>query len=305
MNDILNSRTKGSERNKSMIKVKDWVALTGFARIPHVRLLDDYHSPDPVSAVDIMRRMGKSEAVIAKAYSDATASMFTMIQNGIKILPFPSEGYPERLRGIRTPPSTLYVKGDIGLLDAPLALAIVGLREATDVGLSVAYYTAEAFTERGCVIVSGLAAGIDREAHQSSVDRKVPTLAVMGTAIDTVYPSGNTGLAQSILEYGGALISEIPARASSSGADFVRRNRIISGLSHGVCVIQSKIDGGTMHTVRFAKEQGRVLFVPKIQEDPMLVEYGGIHEVVAYFGARVFDTDQDISSLVRDMQNNR
>lgn len=288
-----------------MIKVKDWVALTGFARVPAIRLVSDYHRLEEVTAVDVLRREGKSEAFIHDVLKKTQDSMYTMVSQGVEIIPTLDPRYPDRLKKVKQSPATLYIKGDSSLLKVQDTLSIVGLRDATDLGKSVAYYTAALFMEKGYTIISGLALGVDGAAHQAAVDKGVPTIAVLGTAIDRIYPSQHLSLAQAILGTGGMILSEVPAGAPTSGQNFVRRNRTITGLSDGVCAVQATIDGGTMHTIRFAEEQERVLFVPKIQEDPTLPEYEGIHEAVAYHGAKVFDTDADVNQLVSRMKNLR
>jgi DNA processing protein len=183
-------------------------------------------------------------------------------KNNIKIISRCSRNYPKRLSHISNPPALLHVLGNINSLNRD-CIAIVGTREPTEFGIIAARKLAASFAERGYVVVSGLANGIDAAAHQGALDANGITVAVLAHGLDTIYPAKNKKIAESIIKSNGALVSEYPWGRKISRNNFVARDRIQSGLSFGVFVVETGIEGGTMHTVRFCKEQKRSLIVLK------------------------------------------
>ena len=182
-----------------------------------------------------------------------------MEKNNIDIISIEDREYPSILKEIYNPPINLYIRGSKKILDAP-ALAIVGCRDATDYGKKVAYDFAYNLSKEGYNIVSGLARGIDSFSHLGAIEAKRKTMAVLGNGIDTIYPKENEKLAQSILDSNGAIISEYPLGTKPDKNNFPTRNRIISGISNGVLVIEAKEKSGTLITVDFALEQGRDVY---------------------------------------------
>lgn len=178
--------------------------------------------------------------------------------HGIRILGLYDDDYPVALRNIPNPPTVLYVRGT---LREP-CMAVVGTREPTEFGLRVASSATTFLCSRGYSIVSGLALGIDTEAHKAALEAGGHTIAVMASGLDTVYPASNQGLAARILESGGAWVSETAMGQGVSPQRLAARNRIQSGLSRGTLVCQSALDGGTMHTAKFSRDQGRPVYVP-------------------------------------------
>lgn len=168
-------------------------------------------------------------------------------------------GYPERLKNIPDPPAVLYVKGDAKGLHAAHCVAVVGTREPTSYGEKVARKSAATAVEAGFVIVSGLAHGCDTLGHEGCLDARGVGVAVLAHGLDKVYPAANRGLAERLLELGGCLVSEYPLGVTPLRTAFAERDRIQSGLSDGVLVIETDVKGGTMHTVRFSREQKRAL----------------------------------------------
>jgi DNA processing protein len=174
-------------------------------------------------------------------------------------------GYPAPLAAADAPPPMLYVKGDAGLLSRP-ALAIVGSRQASAAGTKLARHFAVELGRAGLVIVSGLARGIDATAHEASLD--TGTVAVLAGGIDVAYPPENAGL-QGLIADKGCLVTEQPPGFEPRAKDFPRRNRLISGISLGVLVVEAARKSGTLVTARFAAEQGREVFaVPGHPLDP-------------------------------------
>src|SRR5579863_341618 len=167
--------------------------------------------------------------------------------------------YPERLRQIYDPPPVLWVRGDLALLKRP-SVAIVGTRHPSPYGSGVAEMLARDLSVRRLLVVSGMARGIDTCAHKGALAARMPTLAVWGTGIDVIYPKENKKLAEDILAMGGAIVSEVPAGTFPAPQNFPRRNRILSGLSIGVLVVEAAENSGTRVTARCAAEQNRDLF---------------------------------------------
>ena len=163
---------------------------------------------------------------------------------------FESDDYPARLREIDTPPPILFVAGDMSYLHQP-ALAIVGSRRCSISGSRNARWMAEQCCQRGLVIVSGLATGIDASAHRGTLAAGKPTIAVLGTGVEQIYPRGNRGLAAEIKSCG-ALVSEFPLGTPAYPANFPRRNRIVTGLSLGVLVAEAELKSGSLISARLA-----------------------------------------------------
>ena len=176
----------------------------------------------------------------------------------IQVLTWEDEEYPRRLKEIEQPPPVLYLRGDLKLED-DWAVAIVGTRRITAYGRQVAEEVSATLARNGVTVVSGLARGVDAVAHQAAVHAGGRTLAVLGSGVDRIYPPENQRLAEQIISHG-AVISDYPIGTPPEGQNFPPRNRIISGLSLAVIVIEANLDSGAMITATFAAEQGRELF---------------------------------------------
>jgi DNA processing protein len=167
--------------------------------------------------------------------------------------------YPERLLEIYDPPSVLWIRGDASLLARP-GIAIVGTRQPTPYGVGMAEMLSRDLANRGLTILSGMARGIDTSAHKGALDAGGRTVAVWGTGIDVVYPKENKKLAERIVESGGAIVSEYPLGTFPAPQNFPIRNRILSGISVGVLVIEAGEYSGTRITARCAMEQNRDVY---------------------------------------------
>ncbi len=178
---------------------------------------------------------------------------------GATILTFGCDDYPERLKEIYDPPPVLWVRGDSKLLSRP-AMAVVGTRHPSPYGSGMAEMLSRDLAARRLLIASGMARGIDTCAHKGALAARMPTLAVWGTGIDVIYPKENKKLAEEILSTGGTIISEVPLGTFPAAQNFPRRNRVLSGLSVGVLVIEASENSGTRITARCAAEQNRDLF---------------------------------------------
>ena len=177
---------------------------------------------------------------------------------GIRMVTPLDDEYPDVLKAIHDPPLALYVRGGFQPADGH-ALGMVGSRKATHYGLNVADRMAYQLAQTGFTIVSGLARGIDTAAHQGAIKAKGRTVAVLGAAIDQLYPPENAELAD-VIAQSGALISEYPLGRQADRQTFPYRNRIISGLSQGVLVVEAGFKSGSLHTADAALEQGRSVF---------------------------------------------
>jgi len=218
-------------------------------------------------------------------------------QPNVHLLSVADANYPELLQKISNFPPLLFVRGDIHLLSLP-QIAIVGSRNPSSGGGENAYRFAEFLASSGFAITSGLALGVDAAAHQGALAGQGKTVAVMGTGLDMIYPSRHRALAQQILETGGALVSELPLGSSSKAANFPQRNRIISGLSCGVLVVEAAIQSGSLITAKAAMQQSREVFaIPGSIHNPLA---RGCHQLIRQ-GATLVETGQDIVDQLQGM----
>jgi len=167
--------------------------------------------------------------------------------------------YPRRLKEIYDPPVILYVRGDAGLLEKP-GIAVVGTRHPTPYGSGMAERLGCDLASQGLVIISGMARGVDTASHRGAISAKGKTIAVFGTGVDVIYPKENSRLSEQILSGGGALVSEFPLGTFAARQNFPIRNRILSGMSVGVLVVEAAEYSGTRITARLALEQNRDVF---------------------------------------------
>ena len=196
--------------------------------------------------------LGKSLEMAHEEFAKAQAL-------GVQIVSRDDSGWPQRLSEIYDPPLALYVRGRADVLARP-GIAIVGTRHPTPYGIGMAERLACDLAARGIIIFSGMARGVDTAGHRGAIKAKGKTVAVFGTGVDVIYPRENTRMAESIVELGGALVSEFPLGAFAAPQNFPIRNRIISGMSLGVLVVEAGEYSGTRITARCALEQSRELF---------------------------------------------
>jgi DNA processing protein len=182
-----------------------------------------------------------------------------VLGTGASLLTFTDAGYPERLREIFDPPPVLWVRGDPTHLARP-CIAVVGTRHPSPYGLGMAEMLSRDLASRKLVILSGMARGIDTAAHKGALAAGGVTVAVWGTGVDVIYPKENKDLAEKIVTTGGTIISELPLGTFPAPQNFPKRNRIISGLSVGVLVVEAAENSGTRVTARCAIEQNRDVY---------------------------------------------
>ncbi len=198
--------------------------------------------------------------------------------------------YPDALQQIADPPPLLYLVGDAALLSVP-QIALVGSRNASAQGLENGYSYGRYLSEHGLVPTSGLALGIDATAHTGGLDGLGLTVAVLGTGVDRIYPARHRHLAQRIIAQGGVLVSELALGTAPLAQNFPKRNRIISGLSLGVVVVEAALKSGSLITARQALEQGREVFaLPGSIHNPLSK---GCHSLIRQ-GALLVDSAEQI-----------
>lgn len=211
-------------------------------------------------------------------------------KNNAQIIALEDPAYPVLLREIHDPPLVLYAQGNVSLLTQQ-QLAIVGSRHPTPTGKDLAYQFSKELASAGLVITSGLALGVDAASHQGALVAKGKTIAVLGTGLKYIYPRGHQTLAQEIVRKEGLLISEFPIDTPPKATNFPMRNRVISGLSLGVLVIEAAIRSGSLITARMALEQNRDVFaIPGSIHNPLA---RGCHQLIRQ-GAKLVETSQDV-----------
>lgn len=222
--------------------------------------------------------LGGAEKILAQCHAGS-----------IYCIPLGGENYPDLLQEISLPPLILFAKGDIQQLSLP-QIAVVGSRNASTGGLDNAYQMAQYLSQRGFVITSGLALGIDGAAHRGAVSTG-KTVAVLGTGVDVIYPRRHAQLYEEIVANGGCIVSEFLPGTAPRAANFPRRNRLISGLSVGVLVVEAALKSGSLITAKSALDQGREVFaIPGSIHNPL--SKGG-HQLIKQ-GATLVETAADI-----------
>jgi DNA processing protein len=198
------------------------------------------------------------------AWPAAVASAHEVLEEcdrrDIRVLGFFDEDYPQCIMTIHDPPPVLFVRGSIDVLLDERLVAVVGTRGPTRFGREATVQLASALASAGWGIVSGLARGVDTLAHTVALEREVSTVAVMAGGLDSIYPPDNTKLASAIVDSGGALIAEVAPGVRPRRSHFVARDRLQPALAVAVVVAQTGIEGGTMHTVRYAAAEGKPVF---------------------------------------------
>ena len=278
--------------------LQDWLAFTlvpGIGTATQRRLLRAFGSP--AGALSAPRSSLAAVLTPAQLDSWGRGADRAGVERALQWLQGPDhhvlalgqEGYPQRLLESGDPPSLMYAIGDLSLLQRP-GLAIVGSRHATPGGRRTASEFAACLGDAGLVTISGLALGIDAAAHEGGLEGGAGTIAVVGTGADLVYPSRNRDLARRIAA-DGLILSEFALGTRPAPGNFPRRNRIISGLSLGVLVVEAALQSGSLTTARFAGEQGREVFAIPGSIHSALSR--GCHALIRQ-GAKLVESAQDV-----------
>lgn len=275
-----------------------WLRLAlapGVGNTSLIRLLTAFGSPEAVlscgrAALAAHLTAAQCDALLAGPdCAQRDAALAWLEQPGNSLMTLADEDYPRTLLEITDPPAILYCKGQRSLLSQP-ALGIVGSRNATPQGVRDAEAFARALSDAGLTIVSGLALGIDAAAHRGGLAGAGSSVAVIGTGLDRIYPARNKSLAHQLAE-NGLIVSEFSLGTPPLPGHFPRRNRLISGLSRGVLVVEAAPDSGSLITARVATEQGREVFaIPGSIHSPLA---RGCHALIKQ-GAKLVESAADI-----------
>jgi DNA processing protein len=247
----------------------EWLAIsltTGLGPTRARKLVEHFGSPEAVFRASLTELEGSGIQAIS-AQSLATGKSAELAREeiaraaamGATLISMEDPCYPPRLREIYDPPLILYIRGNSEVLTKP-GIAMVGTRHPTPYGSGMAERLAYDLAAQGLIIISGMARGVDTASHRGAISAKGKTVAVFGTGVDVIYPKENSRLSEQILALGGALISEFPLGIFAAPQNFPIRNRILSGMSVGVLVVEAAEYSGTRITARCALEQNRDVF---------------------------------------------
>ena len=246
-----------------------WMALTltpGMGPTRTLRAMGKVASPAQVLGLSLTELEGLGLPAASaryvfegKARAAAEEEIRRVQDMGADFLTHDCADYPNRLREIYDPPPVLWTRGETALLALP-GIAVVGTRHPSPYGAGMAQMLSRDLANRGVVIQSGMARGIDTEAHRGAIEAKGKTVAVWGTGIDVIYPKENKRLAESILMSGGCILTEFPTGTFPAPQNFPLRNRVLSGMSVGVLVVEAAENSGTRITARCAMEQNRDVY---------------------------------------------
>ena len=281
-------------------KRRDWLTLhlvPGLGATGFRKLVETFGSPSAalragrkeLQQVPGLRPEAINAIANAPPFQEADRELTRIGQLGISLLCFDDADYPALLANIYRPPMVLYVKGDPGVLSQP-GLAVVGSRAATSYGLKIARDLSRQLAAMGLIIVSGLALGIDTAAHTGTLAAGGRTVAVLGSGLDVLYPPSNWRLAEQIAATG-AMVSEYPLGTKPDSFRFPARNRIISGLTRGVLVVEAAQRSGSLITARLALDEGREVFAIPGRVDS--VKSAGTHRLLQE-GAKLVGSIDDI-----------
>lgn len=271
-------------------------AVPGIGNVTFRRLLERFESPQAAlsaSKEDLAAVRGVSSAVIEairlNAWQRFAEEECRRLKSAcVKLVTFTSVDYPKSLFEITDPPPFIYLKGRL-VCNGP-AIAIVGSRKATSYGLMTTARLAEGLAQNGIIVVSGMARGVDTAAHKGALLGGGGTIGVLGCGVDKIYPPENRKLFEEMVEKG-ALISEFPLGTLPLSENFPRRNRIISGLSRGVLVIEAAENSGSLITAQYALEQGRDVFA--VPGNISFASNRGSNRLIKQ-GAKLVDRIEDI-----------
>ena len=242
-------------------------ALKGEERIKLVKAFDNADDFSVLSKNDICKVLGRNlkrqEWTMSQIRSMAEEDASFTFKLNIKLVSWRENSYPPLVREIFDPPALLFYRGVLPDPEKPL-VAVVGTRKPTSKAAERAYRLGRELGEAGIPVISGLALGIDSMAHRGNMDGRSPTVAVLGSGPDNVYPVSNRNLARRILETGGIILSEYPPGTGPLKQNFPARNRIISAMARGTVIVEAPEKSGALITARFALEHGRDLWVDSV-----------------------------------------
>jgi DNA processing protein len=244
---------------------------------------------DQIAAAGVPRNTARSIAEF-RDFEPLEKELCELPNIGARLIKWSDADYPPNLRQIADPPPFLFVRGTATLTDST-CIAIVGARAASDIGRRMAQRLGLELAAKGFTVVSGLARGIDGEAHQGALDAHGKTLAVLGCGVDVIYPAEHRKLAEAIIAGGGALISELPIGMQPLAENFPTRNRILSGLCLGVVIVEAAEKSGSLITARMALEQDRQVFA--VPGSPLSGKTRGSNRLLKE-GAKLVECVEDV-----------
>jgi DNA processing protein len=244
---------------------------------------------DEIAAAGVPRNTARSIAEF-RDFEPLEKELCELPNIGARLIKWTDADYPPNLRQIADPPPFLFVRGPASLTDSN-SIAIVGARAASDIGRRMAQRLGLELAAKGFTVVSGLARGIDGEAHQGALDAHGKTLAVLGCGVDVIYPSEHRKLAEGIIAGGGALISELSIGTQPLAENFPTRNRILSGLCLGVVIVEAAEKSGSLITARMALEQDRQVFA--VPGSPLSGKTRGSNRLLKE-GAKLVECVEDV-----------
>ena len=268
--------------------INKYNCLENLYKVTEVQMINDYikEIEDNIKLEKIIR-----EITNPKYKNNLNKYIEAMKKQNIKLITIEDKEYPQKLKQIYDAPINLYCKGNEKLLNANKKIAIIGCRDYTEYGKKVALEMSRKLAQENIIIISGGARGIDTFAHMGTLKEKGKTIEVLGNGLDYIYPPENRKLEEEIIKSGGLLISEYVIGKKPDKYTFPARNRIISGISDGVLVVEAKQRSGTLITVDFALEQGKTIFaVPGNIESKNSV---GTNELIKQ-GAKLVNNIKDI-----------
>ena len=253
-----------------MSDLEYWVWFSKIQKLGSIRmqkLLEKYKNPKEIwkcKKEDLLKIDGIGEKIAEEILNNKyrmnlKKEIKKMEKEKVELISIYDKCYPEKLKQLYDKPICLYVKGNKEILNE-FSLAMIGCRENSSYGEKVAIAISKALAKEKIVTISGLARGIDSISHKATLEAKGKTIAVIGSGLDIIYPHENINLAKEIIKNQGIIISEYPLGTHPQKMHFPARNRIISGMSSGVIVVEAKKKSGTMITVDFALEQGKTVF---------------------------------------------
>ncbi len=284
-----------------MEDLKYWIWLS---RIENLSFIKKFNLIREFKNLEELFVSSKEELIIKKGLSEKDAEKLSneeykkdlekyieyFNKKDIKVITYYSKQYPKKLKDIYDPPIVLYAKGNIDILKE-YGFAIVGCRDCTKYGEYVAKKIAYELGLNNINVISGLARGIDSYSHIGALHSKAKTIAVVGCGLDTVYPKENKYLFEEIINNNGLILSEYIIGTKPKAYNFPARNRIISGISDGVIVVEAKEKSGTLITVDFALEQGRDIYV--VPGNITSINSYGTNELIKQ-GAKIITNIKDI-----------
>ncbi len=275
--------------------------VMGRRLVSYVGGVKDIFTQSPSSLVKIPGVGQQLARAIAEgdALRTAEKELRFVEDNDITVVFFLDDDYPASMSAIDDAPLMLFVKGGFSFPQHQHYIAVVGTRRPSQYGVNACASLVKDLAESGFspVIVSGLAYGIDSQAHTTAIDNDLKTLAVLGHGLDMIYPASNSALAQKIIDSGGALITEYPSHTRVEKSMFVRRNRIIAALSECTIIVESSVNGGAMITAKYANAYGRKVaaFPGRATDDT----FSGCNWLIKTGKAQMIENAQDLTSFLQ------